>query len=142
MTQPPSPSSIEPYDPAAVEDYRQQAQVFLGRSREYLAVDDLHQASEKGWGAAAWMAKAVALRQGWEYRQHAQFSVVMYNASLLLNNSQLTVLGDVAEGLHRNYYTRKRFLIPEAIARNLDRVAELVDFLEPLTEPVNGQADC
>ena len=45
---------------AVVEDYRQQSRYFLAKSREYLADDDLHQASEKGWGAAAWMAKAVA----------------------------------------------------------------------------------
>ena len=52
------------FDPAAVEDYRQQAHVFLEKARQYLLEDDLHQASEKGWGAAAWMAKAVAVNQG------------------------------------------------------------------------------
>ena len=124
----------EQNDPTAVEDYRRQARAFLAKAREYLAQDDLHQASEKGWGAAAWMAKAVAVAQGWEYNQHAQFGVVMYNTSLLLNDSRLTLLGDAAEGLHRNYYTRKRFLIPEAIARSLDHMAELLDALEPLAE--------
>lgn len=131
------PSATEPYDPQAVEDYRLQARDFLSKARQYLAADDLHQASEKGWGAAAWMAKAAAVTQGWEYRQHAQFSVVMYNASKLLDDSRLTLLGDVAEGLHRNYYVRKRFLIPESIAQNLDRMAELLDILEPLTVPRN-----
>ena len=134
MTQ---PNLSEPYDPVAVEDYRQQAYAFLTRAQEYLAVDDLHQASEKGWGAAAWMAKAVAVTQGWEYRQHAQFGVVIYNAGLMLDNTRLTLLGDVAEGLHRNYYTRKRFLIPEVIAQSLDRTVELLDALEPLTVSVN-----
>ena len=134
MTQ---PNVSEPNDPVAIEDYRRQARDFLARARQYLAQDDLHQASEKGWGAAAWMVKAVAVAQGWEYRQHAQFGVVMYNASLLLNDSSLTLLGDAAEGLHRNYYTRKRFLIPEAIARNLDRMAELLDALEPLAATGN-----
>ncbi len=119
----------EEYDPVAAEDYRRQAREFLGKAREYLAVDDLHQASEKGWGAAAWMAKAVAVTQGWEYRQHAQFGVVMYNASVLLDEPDLTTLGAVAEGLHRNYYTRKRFLIPDMIAHVLDRTA---NFWTPL----------
>ena len=137
MTQ---PGHIEPYDPEAVADYRQQARDFLGRAWQYLADDDLHQASEKGWGAAAWMAKAVAVTHGWEYRQHAQFGVVMYNASLLLENDRLTSLGDAAEGLRSNYYTRKRFLIPQMIAHGLDRVTKLLDALEPLTVPANGQA--
>ena len=131
------PDLAEHFDPVAIQDYRQQARTFLERARQYLDEDDLHQASEKGWGAAAWMAKAVAVAQGWEYRQHAQFGVVMYNASLLLNDSGLTLLGDAAEGLHRNYYTRKRFLIPEAIARNLDRMAELLNALEPLAATGN-----
>ena len=33
---------------------------FIRRAQQYLAVEDLHQASEKGWGAAAEMVKAVA----------------------------------------------------------------------------------
>ena len=60
----------ETFDPAATADYRQQARQFLAKSREYLGEGDLHQASEKGWGAAAWMAKAVATAQGWEYSRH------------------------------------------------------------------------
>ena len=49
-------SPIEPFDDA-VGDYRRQAREFMLKSRQYLADGDLHQASEKGWGAAAWMAK-------------------------------------------------------------------------------------
>ena len=72
-------SPIEPFDDA-VGDYRQQARQFMVKSRQYLADGDLHQASEKGWGAAAWMAKAVAEAQGWDYTKHAQFSVALNNA--------------------------------------------------------------
>ena len=47
-------SPMEPYDQArdAAADYHRHSRLFLVRAREYLAVDDLHQASEKGWGAA------------------------------------------------------------------------------------------
>ena len=38
---------------------------FLARARAYLAEDDLLQASEKGWGAAAQMVKAAAEARGW-----------------------------------------------------------------------------
>ena len=34
-----------------------QAREFLNKARGYLAAGDLHQASEKGWGAAAHMAR-------------------------------------------------------------------------------------
>ncbi len=129
MTQ---PNLSEPYDPVAVEDYRQQAYAFLTRAQEYLAVDDLHQASEKGWGAAAWMAKAVAVTQRWEYSQHAHFGVVLNNASVLTDNDRLRVLAAVAYGLHQNFYTRKRFLSDRAIGLSLENMAELLDTLEPL----------
>ena len=130
----------EPYDPDAVEDYRQQSRIFLGRAREYLAADDLQQASEKGWGAAAWMAKAIAVAQGWEFEMHAQFGVVLRNASDLTGNDRLLDLGAVAYTLHRGYYTRTFLLSSRTIARNLDQMTELLDTLEPLTAPANGQA--
>ena len=61
-------------DTEAVADHVNQARDFLAKSREYLTQDDLHQASERGWGAAAHMAKAVAIAQGWEYERHSNFS--------------------------------------------------------------------
>ena len=137
MTQ---PNLSEPFDPVAVEDYRQQAHTLLVRAREYLAADDLHQASEKGWGAAAWVAKAVAITEGWEYDQHAHFGVVCRNASDLTGEDRLLDLGAIAYDLHRGYYTRKRFLSDGTIARNLEQVAELLDALEPLTASANEQA--
>ena len=132
MTQ---PDLAEQYDPAAVDDYRQQAHAFLARAREYLAADDLHQASEKGWGAAAWMAKAVAVTQGWEYRQHEQFGVVCRNVRNLTGDDRLFDLSAIAYDLHRGFYTRKRFLSDETIARNLEQMEELLGVLEPLTVP-------
>ena len=125
----------ELFDPAATADYRQQARQFLTKSREYLGAGDLHQASEKGWGAAAWMAKAVATAQGWEYNQHDQFSVVLNNAVLVLGDDRLRGLRSIANELHGNYYKREFLLIADAIGLDLDSIAELLDILEPLTEP-------
>ena len=64
----------------AVTDYREQAKLFLARAWEYLAQGDLHQASEKGWGAAAHMVKAVAEAQGVPYQTHDEFNLVIYDA--------------------------------------------------------------
>ena len=133
------PNPQDPHDSEAVEDYRQKARYFLGKSREYLAEGDLQQASEKGWGAAAWMAKAVAVAQGWQFEVHAQFGVVVRNASNATGNDRLLDLGNTAYVLHRGYYTRTMFLSSKVIARNLDQMTELLDALEPLTVPANGQ---
>ena len=39
----------------------------MEQANEELARDDLRQASEKGWGAASQIVKAVAEERGWEH---------------------------------------------------------------------------
>ena len=119
-------------------DHQAQAREFMAKSREYLAQGDLHQASEKGWGAAAHMTKAVAVSQGWEYSTHADFSKVLNQARLLTGNSGLIDLRAVANELHSNYYRRKRHLDADAIGMELERVAQLLEILHPLTRPDSG----
>ena len=106
-----------------------QAREFLDKAGQYLAVGDLHQASEKGWGAAAHMAKAVALVQGWEYERHSHFHRVMNQARHLSGNDRLPFLHGRAEILHVNFYELTGDLDAETIAENLTSMAELLDVL-------------
>ena len=130
-----SPDPEDFFDPGAIEDYKRKSREFLARSRAFLVDGDLHQASEKGWGAAAWMAKAVATSQGWEYRKHGQYSVVLNNARRLTGDDRLRTLRAIANELHSNYYKREFLLSANAIGLDLNSMAELLDILEPLTEP-------
>ena len=127
---------MQPFDDLgeAIEDYRLQAREFLNHSRQYLAADDLHQASEKCWGAAAWMTKAVAVAQGWQYDRHEHFGEVLYQAGNLTGDPRLRSLRRIANELHGNFYQRKRFLHADDIAAALAEVATLLDLLEPLTD--------
>ena len=129
-------SPMEPFDQDgnAVADYRQQSREFLTKGREYLVAGDWHQAAEKGWGAAAWMAKAVADAQGWEYRKHDQYYTVMRQAQEMSGDARLRNLRRAADELHGYFYTRKRFLDPDDIGQGLDEMELLLDILEPLTE--------
>lgn len=129
-------SPMQPYDEVreTIEDYRLQSREFLDKSRRYLADDDLHQASEKGWGAAAWMAKAVATARGWQYDKHEHFGEVLYQAGKLTGDDRFRTLRANANSLHGNFYQRKRFLHADDITGSLDEVAMLLDILEPLTE--------
>ncbi len=117
-----------------VLDYRQQAWDFLEKSRKYLSEGDLHQACEKGWGAAEHMAKAVAAARGWEYERHDQFDSLIVNARHFSRQNQLRSLANSAEKLHSNYYKRKALLHSGTIAEDLDDVAELLERLQPLTD--------
>ena len=127
---------MEPFDDDAdsVADYREQSREFLARGRGYLENGDLHQAAEKGWGAAAWMAKAVAESRGWRYTKHDQFFDVMHRARQLSGDARLRTLSDTANTLHGYYYTRKRFLDALSIGERLDDMQLLLDILQPLTE--------
>ena len=116
-----------------IADHEAQAREFLARSRECLAQGNLHQASEKGWGAAAHIAKAVAVAQGWRYTNHSDFSEVLYQARKLTGNPGLNGMRGIANELHINYYKRKMHLNAESIGEDLDSIAELVDILYPLT---------
>jgi len=120
-------------NPTEIADYETQAREFMAKGREYLAQGDLHQASEKGWGAAAHMAKAVALAQGWTYDTHADFSVVIDQARRLSGNPSLRGFRGIANELHGNYYRRKRHLNSDLIREDLEMVAEMLDILHPLT---------
>ena len=114
-------------------DYATQAREFLDLGREFLASGNLHQASEKGWGAAAHMAKAVAVAQGWEYTNHADFSSVLNQARRLTGNARIPDLRGRANDLHTNYYRRKRHLDADAIGEDIEAIAELLTLLTPLT---------
>ena len=116
-----------------IADYESQAREFLAKSRDFLVAGDLHQASEKGWGAAAHMAKAVAVAQSWEYGTHADFSEVMYQASQLAGNPRIRQIRGIANELHHNYYRRKRHLNAGAIQADLEEIGELLEILHPLT---------
>ena len=126
---------MEPFEQgsSAVADFSRQSREFLDKGRQYLAAGDLHQASEKGWGAAAWMAKAVAEAQGWQYKRHDEFFVVMRQAQDVSGDDRLRNLRRAANELHGYFYTRRIFLHSDDIGQGLDEVALLLDILQPLT---------
>ena len=124
----------------AVVDYEAQAREFLDLARQYLDRGNLHQASKKGWGAAAHMAKAVALSQGWSYETHAEFSVVLRQASRAIGEDRLRELRGIANDLHGNFYRRKRHLNADEIGRDLTSISELVELLSPLVESAEAGA--
>lgn len=117
--------------PSAVTEHVQLAEDFLERSKNYLEEGDLHQASEKGWGAAAHIIKAVAAANGWEYEHHDQFSGVVMNARQRYRQPSLREMSRAAEALHVNYYRRKELLNPDLIREDISDVEQMVNVLLP-----------
>ena len=116
---------------STVTDHLELARDFLARSKEYLAEGDLHQASEKGWGAASHIIKAVAAANGWEYEHHDQFDNVVVNASHRYRQPGLIGLSGSAHALHISFYKRKEFIDAEATARRIADIEAMVNTLWP-----------
>ena len=112
-------------------DYHSEtAGVFLAKTEGYLAEGDLLQASEKGWGAAAQMVKAVAEARGWDHSGHRQLFVTVRRLVEETGDEQLRVAFGLANVLHINFYDG---LLPrEDVEAYLAHIGEFVGRLEQL----------
>ena len=115
----------------AVADHVELARNFLEGSKSYLAQGDLHQASEKGWGAASHIIKAVAAANNWQYESHDEFDSVVINARQRYRQPSLRLYGNSAQSLHRNYYKRSLLLNASIIREEIGDVEEMVNILQP-----------
>jgi uncharacterized protein (UPF0332 family) len=111
-----------------VRDHREQAWEFLGKSREYLAQDDLHQASEKGWGAAAQIVKALAEKRGWNHRHHSLLQQAVDTLAEETGDQDYLLLFSSADSLHKNFYEGK--MAQATVALHLAQVTTLVEKVE------------
>lgn len=104
------------------------AAAFLIKARAYLDEGDLLQASEKGWGAAARMVKAVAEERGWRHSSHGDLYRAVDRLAGELADEDLKRLFHSASALHRNFY--EGWMTEEAVARGLRAVEDFVRRLD------------
>ncbi len=121
------------------QKYQQASRHFLERARAELEAGDLPQASEKGWGAAAQMLKAIADQRGWEHSRHRHFLKIASRLRAQTGNSDIRRLFSVAETLHGNFYENE--LAEADISESLDEVGQLLDVLDPLVVESVGVQD-
>ena len=103
---------------------------FLAKAWRYLAEDDLLQASEKGWGAAAQAVKAVAEARGWSHNGHRQLYTTIDRLVKETGDDDIRAGFSLAGALHTNFY--EGWLSSEAVESHLARTADLVGKLEAL----------
>ena len=113
------------------EYHSETAAEFLARAHVYLAADDLLQASEKGWGAAARAVKAVAESRGWNHSGHRQLHQAVDRLVRETGDIELRNLFSAANTLHSNFYDG--FLPAQAIGETLEGVERFVERLRSLT---------
>ena len=110
--------------------YNATGRKFLTKAQAYLADNDLLQASEKGWGAAAQMVKSVAEARGWPHDGHHQLWRVVNRLVDETGDPNIRTGFGLAGNLHTNFY--EGWLPRETVEDYLSQVEELVSKLEPL----------
>ena len=112
--------------------YRAQSRVFLSQAFEELDRGDLAQASEKGWGAAAQMVKAIASERGQHHYSHLSLQRIVDTLHRETGDFQLRRQFGIANSLHINFYENRHSYA--VIERRLRRVRRFVDRVEGLLE--------
>lgn len=110
-----------------VERYLELNRKYLEEAEGFLTKGDYVQASEKLWGAAAEMVKAVASKRGLELKSHRDlwgFVTRLDNERPELN---LLKLFHVANSLHVNFY--ENWMTPEAVTKGAEAVKEFIEKL-------------
>ena len=112
------------------QKYRDDSRHLLAQARTELDAGDVRQASEKGWGAAAQIVKAVSESRGWRHRGHRLLFDAVDTLRDETNDVEVRRLFDVANALHFNFYEDWRSA--ESVSAGLDDVEIFLDKLDPL----------
>jgi hypothetical protein len=104
----------------------------IAQARAELAAGDTRQASEKGWGAAAQIVKAIAERRGWEHKTHAALFVAVSRLVNETGDDHIRNLFAVSNSLHTNFY--ENWDTADNVAGSLDDVERLLNRLDPLLQ--------
>ena len=110
--------------------YRTACRHLLAQARDELARGDTRQASEKGWGSAAQMVKAIAEQQGWEHKTHRHIWQAVRRLTDERQDVVLNRLFRSANHLHSNFY--ENLDASGDVNDALNDVEQFIDLLEPL----------
>jgi uncharacterized protein (UPF0332 family) len=123
----------EKLDPdTEVEMHLRLSEKELMEAEEFLRKGDLVQASEKAWGAAVQIVKAVAAREGRELRSHAELWRFVDEVAGRLSDVELRRLWRTANVLHQNFY--ENWMPPSDVRYAIEDVKEFVGKLRKLLQ--------
>jgi len=120
----------EPLNPdEKAEVHLKLCEKYIGEAEEYLEKRDYIQASEKAWGAASQIVKALAAREGRELRSHASLWEYMDELAERLGDKELRYLWSRANNLHQNSY--ENWMPSREVELAVNDVKMLIDKLRP-----------
>ena len=120
----------DPMTTEQVVHYRDLSAEYLRKAKLHLAEDDLTQASEKGWGAAAEAVKAAAQERGWRHEGHRDLWQTLRALVEERGDTELRLDFTHAQSLHVNFY--EAAMNREEVEEYLQHVERLVGKLHSL----------
>ncbi len=106
---------------------------YVAEAEELLAKKDYPQASEKLWGAAVEIVKAVAAKRGTELGTHRSVGNFVSKLAREKPDWNLIQAFSVASALHTNFY--EDHMPPDHVLSNAEIVKEFVAKLKSLLQP-------
>ena len=97
---------------------------------EFLEKGDYVQASEKAWGAASQILKAVASKRGKELKSHGELHKFVSELREETGDQELRRLWQVATSLHQNFY--ENWLPEKIVKESIEDVKRFVGKLREL----------
>jgi uncharacterized protein (UPF0332 family) len=121
----------EPLDPETrFEMHSRLSEKYMREAEAFLTKGDYTQASEKAWGAAAQMVKALAAKRGLELRSHGELHKEVIKLTRETGDDEIRLLWQSAIALHQNFY--ENWLPPEMVEKNVEDVKKFVNKLRCL----------
>ena len=115
-----------------INKYTLQADAYMSQANEEFALGDLRQASEKAWGAAAQITKAVATQRGWRHGQHSNFGEIIVRVLRETGDEEIPSLFGLADQLHVHFY--EGHLEDELVAVYVRQMPRFVDKMRGLLD--------
>ena len=119
--------------------YREASQHLLALARAEFDADDLRQASEKAWGAAAQIVKAAAQVRGWDHESHRGLFVTVRRLTEETGDTQIHDLFAYPNYLHMNFY--ENTFGADRVSQYMEYTKEFVSRVEAILDqsPSNGR---
>ena len=103
-------------------------QKYIREAEDFLAKKDYVQASEKAWGAASQIVKAVAIKRGIELKSHRESWEFITSLNKEYPDWNLLNMFHVANSLHINFYEDR--LTSEAVINGIETIKIFVENLD------------
>ena len=113
------------------QDYLKLNNKYLKEAEALISKGDYVQASEKFWGDAAEVVKAVAARKSIELKSHGELYGFVSKLKDELHESELARLFSLASTLHQNFY--ENWLPAETVKDHAEAVRKFVERLKKET---------